>query len=115
MNGEGIIIRSLVALIEIITIVSAILMLSQFKKNKELIKARLFLLYDKLNRMMIIVMVLAVIGMLCHTVYMVILGNDPAFLSAGEYLHVGWISTAVALALIFVFLTVYFMLKPVGK
>ena len=115
MNGEDILIRPLTVLLEIAAVVSGILMLRQFRKNKQLIKARLFLLYDKLNRMTIAVVILIVIGIIFHMVYMVILGNDPNFQTSERYLSLGYVSTATVSVMIFIFLTVYFMLRPVGK
>ena len=110
-----ILIRPITALLEIAAVISGILMLSQFRKNKQLIKARLFLLYDKLNKMTIAVVILVLIGIIFHMVYMVILGNDPNFKTVEGYLNLGYVSTATVSVMIFIFMMVYFMLRPVGK
>ena len=93
---------------------SAILFLSGLRKNKELIKAKIFLLYDKVSLLAILGLLLGIVGVLSQMV-IIALGLEDGYLSLESFLGGGFYTMAAHAGIIFVCMTVYSMLRTVGK
>jgi hypothetical protein len=98
--------------IEIVVIFILILMLSQFRKSKELIKARLFLRYDTTQRMMVGVGIIAMLIIASHSLFL-LTGGDPAFTSWENFFPSGVYVLIINFGIIYVGLTIYFMLRGI--
>ncbi len=87
--------------------------LEQLRKNKELIKARLFLLYDRIHRLEVALMILLAAGIAVHLGFTA--GWDPNFATWERFLGSG-IYAALFYAGAFVVATIIFLiLYPVGR
>lgn len=94
-------------------LLSLALFLSQFRKNKELIKARLFLLFDQIQRIALVVTVLGMVGMAAHLAFAVT--TDPNFGTWERFWASGVYALVVYGAIIAIGLIGVAVLHPVGK
>lgn len=110
--SDGFLYRGVAIFFGVAAILSLLLFLSQFRKNKELIKARLFLMFDRLSRLAILFILFFIVGIGAHIAY-ISTGADDNFVSAERFFRNGIFALAVYLLAIGVGLVMYFMLRPV--
>ncbi|MBI4362169.1 MAG: hypothetical protein HY558_03255 [Euryarchaeota archaeon] len=112
--SEGFLYRGIALAFGLAAIASLVLFLSQFRKSKELIKARLFLMYDRLSRMLILFLLVGVAGIGVHVAY-ITSGADDNFIVPEKFFRSGIYALGVYLAAIGMGLVMYFILRPVDR
>lgn len=96
-----------------VAILSLALFLTQFRKNKELIKARLFLLFDQIQRIALLLTLLGMAGMAAHLAFAVT--TDPNFETWEQFWASGVYALVVYAAVLAIGLIGFLVLYPVGK
>jgi len=114
MSDESAIIRLIGVVFGFTAAVTLLLMLTQFRKNKQLIKARLFLNYDKINRLSMICGIALAAGLFIQVAY-ISSGLDDNYRSWGPFFSSGVYAVMMYSGIIFISSFVYLMLRPVGK
>ncbi len=94
-------------------ILSLALFLAQFRKNKELVKARLFLLFDQIQRISLIVIVLGMAGMAAHLALAVT--TDPNFATWEKFWASGFYAVVTYGVVLAIGLIGFAALYPVGR
>ena len=94
-------------------LLSLALFLTQFRKNKELIKARLFLLFDRIQRIALVLTVLGMAGMAAHLVFAAT--TDPNFETWERFWASGVYASVVYAAVLAIGLIGFAALSPVGR
>ena len=97
----------------LITLLSLVLMLSSLRKSKELIKARLFLHYDRLNKLFIYGSLAIVLSIIFHLAFVML---DPEAgklfnLETGAFIPYGIYLLAVYIGASYLCMTVYKVLR----
>lgn len=96
-----------------VALLSLALFLSQFRKNKELIKARLFLLFDQIQRIALVLTVLGMVGMAAHLTLAVT--TDPNFGTWEKFWASGFYASVVYGVVLAIGLIGFAALYPVGR
>ncbi|MEM3164524.1 MAG: hypothetical protein QXO51_03740 [Halobacteria archaeon] len=94
-------------------LLSLALFLSQFRKNKELIKARLFLLFDQIQRIALVLTLLGMAGMAAHLAFAGT--TDPNFETWERFWATGVYASVVYGTVLAIGLIGFLALSPVGK
>lgn len=105
--------RFLTLLLGAASLLSLALFLAQFRKNKELVKARLFLLFDQIQRIALILTVLGMVGMAGHLIF--VATTDPNFETWERFWASGVYASVVYGATLAIGLIGFGALYPVGK
>jgi hypothetical protein len=116
MSSVTLITQVIFAAINLFAVVSLILLLKATRKSKQLIKARLFLQYDKIERMALAGVILFIIVLITHLFYTLLGGfGDDAFASFGSLLRQKIYTFAIYIGIAIAALTVYRIIRTVGK
>lgn len=116
MQSVTIITESIFAAINLFAVISLILLLKATRKSKQLIKARLFLQYDKIERMALAGVVIFIVVLITHLFYTLLGGfGDNAFTSFGALLRQKIYTFAIYIGITIAALTVYRIIRTVGE
>jgi hypothetical protein len=108
------ILRALTIILGILVLLSVLLMFSNLRKSKELIKAKLFLHYDKLNRLFVIAGGVIFIFVAFHLYYLLFLSPPGWFsLEPGGFVPYGIYTIAVYGGVTYFCITIWWILKEV--